>query len=180
MKKITRFGLLVTILLQFFAIASATVSNPYGEIFVNTGQNGDFSVNNQVPSDPNQWTWISGNEEIRWAFYNVPTDTGSIFLSLTPLVTNQAGGGSGYSTIVDVSYETRSGSWETKTVNLNNPQMKYSGNSGGWGYQTYGLLEIPGNKVPIDGQIGVMMKKKQGRTEHIAVKNDCCIVEWHY
>lgn len=161
------------------SLSSATVSNPVGKIFVSTARESEFLIENK-PASPNQWNWITNtNTEAKWTFYNVPTDT-DVYLYLTPLVTNRPSGGSGYSTDVNMQYETASGSFQTATAHLFNPQMQYAADSQGWGYQAYGLLEIPRNQIPSDAQMIVKMKIDQGRTEHVGVNNGCCVAEWHY
>ncbi|MCJ7444533.1 MAG: hypothetical protein MUO26_08395 [Methanotrichaceae archaeon] len=155
------------------------VSNPAGKIFVIAARESEFLIDN-TPASPNQWNWITNtNTEASWTFYNLPMNT-DIHLYLTPLVTNKLNGGSGYSTDADISYETRSGSFQIRTVPLFNPQMQYATDSQGWGYQAYGLLEIPGNQIRSDGRMAVKLNIRQWRTEHVAVSNNCCVAEWHY
>jgi len=164
---------------RWTSLPSATVSNPAGQIFVGTAKESEFLIENK-PALPDQWNWITNtNTEVSWTFNSLPADA-DVYLYLTPLVTNRSSGGSGYSTDVDISFETRSGSFETRMVHLFNPQIQYAEDSQGWGYQTYCLLEIPSNQIPGDGEMTVKLKIKQGRTEHVAVSNNCCVAEWHY
>jgi hypothetical protein len=164
---------------SWISLSSGSISNPAGKIFVDTARESDFLVDNK-PAFPDQWNWITNtNTEASWTFYSLPADT-DIYLYITPLITNKINGGSGYSSDVDISFETRSGAFQIRTVHLFNPQMQYAADSRGWGYQAYGLLEIPRNQIPADAQMNVKMKITQGRTEHMGVNNGCCVVEWHY
>ena len=90
----------------------------------------------------NGWTWIrSSGQSATYSFTVAGLQAvkgSSLYLNLTGLVTNGAGGGSGYSTLVKftVSNGTKTG---VIGVQLTNPFRPIDPqNSGGLGYQAYG------------------------------------------
>jgi len=126
------------------------------------------------------WTWLKQpGQSAAWNFYNLPTDR-KLYIYLAPLVTRPSGngGGSGYSTDVKITYETRTGSINA-TVPLKNthPEFQMPADTKGWGYQTFGYLMIPANKIPLDGQITVTLTKYPN-AEHVAVNKECCTIEY--
>ncbi|MDQ1261088.1 MAG: hypothetical protein QG575_269 [Euryarchaeota archaeon] len=150
----------------------------YGPVNVVSAKNDDFKVNsgNYVSG----WTWLKEPGQFAsWTFYNLPTDR-KLYIYLAPLVTRPSGngGGSGYSTDVKITYESRTGSINA-TVSLKNthPEFKMPADTMGWGYQTIGYLMIPADKIPLDGKITVALTKYPN-AEHVAVNKECCCIEY--
>jgi hypothetical protein len=151
----------------------------YGPVVVASVVNdADFQVSpgNYVSG----WRWLTKPAQFAaWTFYNLPTDR-NLYIYLTPLVTRPSGngGGSGYSTDVKITYETRTGSINA-TVALKNthPEFLMPADTVGWGYETFGYLMIPADKIPIDGQITVTLTKFPN-AEHVAVNKECCTIEY--
>ncbi len=126
------------------------------------------------------WTWLTQpGQSAAWTFYNLPTDR-KLYIYLAPLVTRPSGngGGSGYSTDVKITYETRIGS-RNATVALKNthPEFQMPADTMGWGYQTFGYLMIPADKIPLNGQLTVTLTKFPN-AEHVAVNKECCTIEY--
>ncbi len=126
------------------------------------------------------WTWLKQpGQSASWTFYNLPIDR-KLYIYLAPLVTRPSGlgGGSGYSTDVKITYETRTGSINA-TVALKNthPEFQMPADTLGWGYQTFGYLMIPADKIPLDGQLTVTLTKFPN-SEHVAVNKECCTIEY--
>jgi hypothetical protein len=151
----------------------------YGPInIVSAINDADFQVSsgNYVSG----WTWLTQpGQSASWKFYNLPTDR-RIFIYLTPLVTRPSGnsGGSGYSTDVEITYETRTGSINAKVPLKNtHPELKISADTMGWGYQTFGYLMVSADKILLDGQITVTLTKYPN-AEHVAVNKECCTIEY--
>lgn len=162
--------------------ATATISSnaaQYGPVNVVSVKNdADFQVNsgNYVSG----WTWLrEPGQFAAWTFYNLPTDR-RLYIYLAPLATRPSGngGGSGYSTDVRINYQSRTGSINA-TVSLKNthPEFKMPADTMGWGYQTFGYLMIPADKIPLDGKITVTLTKYPN-AEHVAVNKECCNVEY--
>jgi hypothetical protein len=88
------------------------------------------------------------------------------------------GGGSGYSTDIKVTYQTRTGSINV-TIALKNmhPEFQMLPDTMGWGYQTFGYLIIPADKIPLDGRLKVAITKFPN-SEHVAVNKECCTIEY--
>jgi hypothetical protein len=151
----------------------------YGPINVVSVKNdADFRVNSGIYVSG--WTWLKepGLYAV-WTFYNLPTDR-RLYIYLAPLVTRPSGngGGSGYSTDVKITYESRTGSINA-TVPLKNthPEFKMPADTMGWGYQTFGYLMIPADQIPLDGKITVALTKYPN-AEHVAVNKECCSIEY--
>jgi hypothetical protein len=126
------------------------------------------------------WTWLKQQGQYAtWRFHNLPTDR-KLYIYLAPLVTRPSGngGGSGYSTDVKMTYETRDGSISAG-VSLKNTHSEFQmpADTMGWGYQTFGYLMIPANKIPLNGQITVTLTKYPN-AEHVAVNKECCTIEY--
>jgi len=160
------------------ATVSATAAQ-YGPVNVaSVNDDADFLV---TSSDYlSGWTWLTQSEQSAvWTFYDLPTDR-KLYIYLAPLVTRPSGrgGGSGYSTDVKITYETRTAS-KSSTVALKNthPEFQMPADTMGWGYQTFGYLMIPADKIPLDGQITVTLAKLPN-SEHVAVNKECCTIEY--
>jgi hypothetical protein len=126
------------------------------------------------------WTWLTqSGQSATWTFHNLPTNK-KLYIYLAPLVTRPSGnsGGSGYSTDARITYGTISGSINA-TVALKNthPEFLMPADTMGWGYQTFGYLMIPADKIPLDGTIMVTLTKLPN-AEHIAVNKQCCSIEY--
>ena len=126
------------------------------------------------------WSWLKKpGQSASWTFYGLPVDR-KLYIYLAPLVTRPSGdgGGSGYSTDVRITYETRSGS-ENATVALRNthPEFKMPADTYGWGYQTFGHLMVPEDKISLDGRMTVTLTKYPN-AEDVAVNRECCSIEY--
>ena len=160
------------------AITSSTAAQ-YGPVnVVSVGKDSDFQVSSEKLVSG--WTWLTQpGQSASWSFRNLPTDR-KLYIYLAPLVTRLAGqgGGSGYSTDVKITYETRTGS-TSSTVSLKNlhPEFQMPADTMGWGYQTFGYLMIPANKIPLDGGLKVTLTKLPN-SEHVAVNKECCTIEY--
>lgn len=159
------------------AITSATVQ--YGPVnVVSVVNDGDFQVSSgKLVSG---WTWLTQpGQSATWTFHNLPTDR-KLYIYFAPLVTRPSGqgGGSGYSADVKITYETKIGSTNA-TVALKNthPEFQMPADTMGWGYQTFGYLMIPADKIPLDGRIKVTLAKFPN-AEHVAVNKECCTIEY--
>jgi hypothetical protein len=159
--------------------ANSAATMQYGPVnVVSVTNDADFQVSSS--NYVSGWTWLKQPGQFaEWNFYNLPTDR-RLYIYLTPLVTRPSGngGGSGYSTDVKITYETRTDSIDAK-MSLKNihPEMQMPADTMGWGYQTFGYLMIPANKIPLDGQITVKLTKYPN-AEHIAVNKECCTIEY--
>lgn len=151
----------------------------YGPVnVVSVNNDADFQVS---PGNyASGWTWLTQpGQTAAWTFYNLPTDR-KLYIYLTPLVTRPSGngGGSGYSTNMKITYETRTGS-TSATIALKNthPEFQMPADTFGWGYQTFDYLMIPADKIPFDGRVTVTLVKLPN-SEHVAVNKGCCIIEY--
>lgn len=85
------------------------------------------------------WHWLrSGGQSATWVFRTRDfAGASKVYLNFAPLVTNQAGGGSGFGTTVKVTIE--GSRTMTMTIPATNPYMPQDPQgSGGLGYQCYG------------------------------------------
>jgi hypothetical protein len=100
------------------------------------------------------WYWMSKSDfsdVATWAFDFDPAQLNvggkTLYLYLTPLVTQAASGGAGWKTRVKVNVTYVAGGKTVvlkKIVNLTNPfPLITTASSGGIGYQTYGTLKLP-------------------------------------
>ena len=100
------------------------------------------------------WYWMRASDfsdVARWTFDFDPAQLTvgpkTLYLYLTPLVTQAASGGAGWKTRVKVNVTYVAGGKTVvmkKTVNLTNPfPLITTASSGGIGYQTYGQLKLP-------------------------------------
>lgn len=149
---------------------------PVNVVFVKSDADYLVSSENYVSG----WTWLKEpGQSAAWTFHNLPTDR-RLYIYLAPLVTRPSGngGGSGYSTDAKIKYETRTGSINA-TVSLRNthPEFKMPADTMGWGYQTFGYLVIPADKIPLDGKITVTLTKYPN-AEDVAVNKECCTIEY--
>jgi hypothetical protein len=159
--------------------ATATAIAQYGPInVVSVRDDTDYRVTagNYVSG----WTWLKKpGQSASWTFYGLPVDR-KLYIYLAPLVTRPSGegGGSGYSTDVRITFETRSGS-KNATVALKNthPEFKMPADTQGWGYQTFGYLMIPEDRISLDGKMTVTLTKYPN-DEDVAVNRECCSIEF--
>jgi hypothetical protein len=156
--------------------AAAAQYGPVNVVSVNDDVDFQVSPGNYASG----WTWLTqSGESAAWTFYNLPTNR-KLYIYLAPLVTRPSGngGGSGYSTDVKLTYETRTGSINA-TVALKNthPEFQMPADTLGWGYQTFGYLMIPADKIPLEGKIMVTLTKYPN-AEHVAVNEECCTIEY--
>ena len=156
--------------------AAAAQYGPVNVVSVNNDADFQVSPGNYVSG----WTWLtqSGNPQHGLFITCQPIESYTFYLA--PLVTRPSGngGGSGYSTDVKLTYETRTGSINA-TVALKNthPEFQMPADTLGWGYQTFGYLMIPADKIPLDGQLTVTLTKFPN-SEHVAVNKECCTIEY--
>ena len=156
--------------------AAATQYGPVNVVSVINDANFQVASSNYVSG----WTWLKQpGQSAAWNFYNLPSDR-KLYIYLAPLVTRPSGngGGSGYSTDVRITYGTRTGSINA-TVALKNthPEFQMPADTSGWGYQTFGYLMIPADKIPLDGQLTVTLTKFPN-AEDVAVNKECCTIEY--
>lgn len=156
---------------------SATVQ--YGPVnVVSVANDNDFNVSSGKLASG--WMWLTQpGQSASWTFHGLPTDR-KLYIYLAPLVTRPSGsgGGSGSSTDVKITYETKLGSINA-TVALKNihPEFQMPADTKGWGYQTFGYLMIPADRIPPDGKINVTLAKYPN-AEHVAVNEKCCTIEY--
>jgi hypothetical protein len=142
---ITVLALLVTCLVPAsVSAASPTALAPYSTTFTPP-----------AGSTANQgWYWMRASDfsdVARWTFDFDPAQLTvgpkTLYLYLTPLVTQAASGGAGWKTRVKVNVTYVAGGKTVvlkKIVNLTNPfPLITTASSGGIGYQTYGTLKLP-------------------------------------
>jgi hypothetical protein len=127
---------------------TSTTAAQYGPVnVVSVVKDSDFQVSSEKLASG--WTWLTQpGQSATWTFHNLPTDR-KLYIYLAPLVTRPSGhgGGSGYSTDVKITYETRTGN-TSSTVSLKNmhPEFQMPADTMGWGYQTFGQLMIPSDR----------------------------------
>jgi hypothetical protein len=159
--------------------ANHSAVTQYGPVnVVSVTNDADFQVSSG--NTISGWTWLTQpKQSASWTFYNLPTDR-KLYIYLSPLVTRPSGrgGGSGYSTDVRITYLTRTGSTNA-TIALKNthPEFQMPADTMGWGYQTFGYLMIPADKIPLDGWITITLTKLPN-SEHVAVNKGCCTIEY--
>jgi hypothetical protein len=57
------------------------------------------------------------------------------------------------------------------------PEFKMPADTMGWGYQAFGYLMNPADKVPQEGKNRVTLAKYPN-AEHVAVNKECCSIEY--
>lgn len=134
-----------------------------------------FSSNGPVISG---WSWLrTKNATASWTFSATGVQgarAGSVYLLLSPLVTNGTSGGGGYSRSIQivirhVTARPSSVTPVTKTVSLYNPFRPITPeNTNGIGYQTYGYTSVPTSTWRGADSITVTVQWKSGY--HVAVK----------
>ncbi len=139
-------GLLVGLLLAL-ALASSATAKAY--ILRPTG----FSPNGETIEG---WQWLRKlDHSATWTFdlaalQSARQQSGSVWLNLTPLITNGLNGGSGFATAIPVTltYTTPQGPKVTKVyVGMKNTFKPLDPEySGGIGYQCYGQSLLPWSK----------------------------------
>ena len=121
----------------------------------------------------NGWYWLHDNAyaaTATWKLCNLAPGT-DVHLAFDLLVTNQANGGSGYSTPVQVTCESPDGgSPQTVELYLQNPLSEQDPNdSQGYGYSTTAHLPVSGAYIGASGQLNVTLCRFAPHTEHVAV-----------
>jgi hypothetical protein len=122
------------------------------------------------------WYWLRDEAYAasgRWDCHGLPNDR-DLTVSLQTLVTNQADGGSGYSSPVKITYTNPTSLLsQTIQVYLQNPLAEGSPeNSRGAGYPTTGYFVIPKAFLDANGGLLVQLERFQPNTYHVAVKAD--------
>jgi hypothetical protein len=122
------------------------------------------------------WYWLRDKAYTaagQWECRGLPNDQ-DLTVSLQTLVTNQADGGSGYSSPVKVTYiNPTSQQSQSIQVYLQNPLAEQSpANSGGAGYPTTAYFVIPKAYVDGNGGLLVRLERLQPNPFHVAVKAD--------
>lgn len=121
------------------------------------------------------WNWLrSGGNTATWIF-----DTGalqnaqSIYLNMSPLVTNGVNGGSGYDTTI--SFTIHGSKPYTGSINVVNPfRPTDPANSGGVGYQCYGHSgAIPAGVFKGCSTVKVVISYPFPGGKHVAVNKGC-------
>ncbi|MEI8333605.1 MAG: hypothetical protein WCH74_07100 [Chloroflexota bacterium] len=135
------------------------------------------------------WYWMRQSDftdVATWTFDFDPAQLSvggkSLYLYLTPLVTQAASGGAGWKTRVKVNVTYVAGGKTInlkKTVNLTNPfPLLTTASSGGIGYQTYGTLKLPQGLFKNGaGSVTVAVLRDSASTTyglkpHVAVRGD--------
>lgn len=134
------------------------------------------------------WHWLRDPQlahYARWDFSELPTKTadarsGKVVLRFDPLVTNKAGGGSGYDATVLITYKARNGLVYRHSVRMKNdhPELKWAGNTNGWGYSAMGYTSVPVARIPLDGKLTVYMRRTPATRYHVAGNEGAATVEW--
>ena len=65
----------------------------------------------------------------------------------------------------------------SSTLKNTHPEFQMPADTSGWGYQTFGYLMIPADKIPLDGQLTVTLTKFPN-AEDVAVNKECCTIEY--
>jgi hypothetical protein len=150
----SRLGALITVLALLIACAlpaSVSATTPVG-----LAQYPSTSFTPPAGAPISGWYWMRSSDfsdVAKWTFDVDPAQLTvggkSLYLYLTPLVTQAASGGAGWKTRVKVNVTYVAGGTTTvwkKAVNLVNPfPLVTTAPSGGIGYQTYGSLKLPGS-----------------------------------
>ncbi|MDZ4169240.1 MAG: hypothetical protein U1E26_06245 [Coriobacteriia bacterium] len=134
------------------------------------------------------WFWLRDTQlknTATWHFSALPTTAASaknsrVILRFDPLVTNKAGGGSGYDANVLVTYKGRSGATYRRLVTMRNlhPEMKDPRDTGGWGYQAQGWMSVPLSHIPASGELTVTVSRHRATKTHVAANQGACTVEY--
>ena len=146
--------------------------NPKNTLPTETVQPGPcrFSVAGNYASG---WYWLRDEAYAtsgQWDCRGLPVNQ-DLTISLQTLVTNQADGGSGYSSPVKITY-TNPTSQQAQTIQvyLQNPLADQSpANSRGVGYPTTGYFVIPKAYIDTNGGLSVRLERFQPNTFHVAV-----------
>ena len=122
------------------------------------------------------WYWLRDEAYAasgQWDCRGLPVDQ-DLTISLQTLVTNQADGGSGYSSPVKITYiNPTSQQAQTIQVYLQNPLADQSpANSQGVGYPTTGCFVISKAYIDTNGGLSVRLERFQPNTFHVAVNAD--------
>jgi hypothetical protein len=147
-------------------------ANPKGTIPTETVQPGPcrFSAAGSYVSG---WYWLRDEAYAaagQWDCRGLPVDQ-DLTISLQTLVTNQADGGSGYSSPVKITYTNPTSKLaQSIQVYLQNPLAEQSpANSNGVGYPTTGYFVIPKAYLDTNGGLSVRLERFQPNTFHVAV-----------
>jgi hypothetical protein len=181
-RRLVIVGAALGVLLLTATVAVAALSS-YGPVRVESATS--FASTGDLIAG---WYWLrdpSKTATATWTFTGLPVSSGiaknnKVYVRLEPLVTNRANGGAGYSTMVQLSYVSRAGHTYRRTVNMVNlhPEMKDSRDSSGWGYQAFGVFDIPVSRIPLDGSLVITMKRVSATKYHIAGSEGACTVEY--
>ena len=131
------------------------------------------------------WYWIrdAGYAQYgRWNFSGLPTSTsdGFVYIRFDVLVTNKASGGSGYSTNVKIYNPSTPAKFVIVRLYNLHPEFQEPGYTvDGWGYQAMGWIKVPVTAIPPTGKISIELKRFLPNTEHVAVNQNACTIEWH-
>lgn len=136
-----------------------------------------FNSNGDVISG---WSWLrTKGASASWTFSADAVQSarsGSVYVLLSPLVTNGANGGAGYSrtiklTVRHVTAGPTSVKPVSRTVSLYNPFRPIAPeDTGGIGYQTYGYLSVP--KAIWRNADAITVSYRWTGGYHVAVKQD--------
>jgi hypothetical protein len=129
-----------------------------------------FISNGDLISD---WYWLRDSDYTaygEWDCQGLATDQ-DMTINLQTLVTNQGGGGSGYSSPVKVTYTNpTSDQSQTVQVYLQNPLPSPSpADSHGAGYPTTGYLVIPRAYLGAEGALRIRLERFSPNPYHVAV-----------
>jgi hypothetical protein len=126
------------------------------------------------------WNWVRATgESATWVFDAKALGSAkpnSIYLNITPLVTNGTDGGSGYKGAVQLQIEG-SKPHQGTTVLTNPFRPTDPQNSSGIGYQTYGsAIKIPPSVLKNAETIKVTLTFKPSYKFHVAVNKSCMTI----
>ena len=134
----------------------------------------------------NGWGWLRvAGARATWTFNAAgalqQARSGSVYLNLSPLVTNTANGGSGYARSVKLVLQSNAPGPGARTLNrtvsLTNPfRPTDPSDSGGIGYQTWGNTSVPTSIWRGATTLTVSFEWRSGH--HVAVKQDSAQLAW--
>jgi hypothetical protein len=129
--------------LVLFMLAAALLDTRAG-----INEAGPVSYNSNAPVIVG-WNWVrSTGQFAEWEFAPVAGPVRNAVISFTTLSTNTMNGGAGY----DSKLKVVSGGAGVVMLHNDCPGIRYSGNSGGIGYQSHGCMKVrlePGQPLKI-------------------------------
>lgn len=129
------------------------------------------------------WYWLRDpgyTHYGEWNFSGAPTTTldAYIYIYFECLVTNTAGGGSGYNTYVKVYAPSNPNRYVIVKLQNLHPEFQEPYDTEGWGYSSIGFVKVSVDHVPVSGMLTFGLMRYSPNTEHVAVNLECVTVEW--